>query len=73
METQEETPDENALTLSLTSWRSWNPAQQSALGILAGARVVGEAASPRLEEPRWGWQRGGERRDATDAEAELEG
>ena len=72
VETQEETPDEKTLTLSLTSRRSWNPAQQSALGILAGAQVVGEAASPRLEQTRWGWQRGGERRDARDAEAELE-
>ena len=73
VETQEETPDEKALTLSLTSRRSWNPAQPSALGILAGAQVVAEAASPRLEQPRWGWQRGGERRAATEAEAELEG
>ena len=73
VETQEETPDEKALTLSLTSRRSWNPAQQSALGILAGAQVVRAAASPRLEETRWGWRRGGERRDARVAEAELEG
>lgn len=32
-----------------------------------GTLAVGEAASPRLKETRWGWQSGGERRDAIDA------
>lgn len=60
-EKEGETPSETALTLSLTSPRSRDPAQQSALRILAGALAVGEAASPQLEETRWGWQRGEER------------
>lgn len=28
---------------------------------------------PRVKETRWGWQRGGERRDARDAQTEREG
>lgn len=66
------TPDETAFTLSLTSRKSRNPAQQSALGILSGALAVGEAASLRLKKTRWGWQRGGERKDARDTEAKRQ-
>lgn len=56
-------------SLALTSLRSRNPAHQGALGVLPGALAVGEAAWPRFQKTRWGWQRGGEGTDARGAEA----
>lgn len=61
---EEKTPDETALSLADIPEKQ----KPRTPGALAG----GEAASPRLQETRWGWQRGHERTDARGAETERE-